>query len=79
VSPDPSQRLPNALTDAVENRGTKNRRFCARIYPLHMGLAHKCRSAATCAPHHGQWSCEVIALSATGQLGMTATGQIQLT
>jgi hypothetical protein len=32
-----------------------------------------------CAPHHGQQSREVIALSATGQLGMTAPGQIQLT
>ena len=31
------------------------------------------------APHHGQQSREVIALSATGQLGMAAHGQIQLT
>jgi len=34
--------------------------------------------SATCAPHHGQESREVIALSATGQLGMAAAGQIQL-
>ena len=30
-------------------------------------------------PHHGQQSREVITLSATGQLGMAAPGQIQLT
>ena len=35
--------------------------------------------AATRAPHHGQQSREVITLSATGQLGMAAPGQIQLT
>ena len=34
-------------------------------------------TAATCVPHHGQMSCEVITLSAAGQPGMTATGQIQ--
>jgi hypothetical protein len=37
------------------------------------------RSAATCAPHHGQQSREVIVLSAAGQLGMAAPGPIQLT
>ena len=37
------------------------------------------RTAATCAPHHRQQSREVIALSASAQLGMAAPGQIQLT
>ena len=35
--------------------------------------------AATCAPHLEQQSREVIALSATGPLGMAAPGQIRLT
>src|SRR5260370_41938157 len=37
------------------------------------------RSAATCAPHLEHQSREVIALTATGLLGMAAPGQIQLT
>jgi hypothetical protein len=36
-------------------------------------------SAGTRAPHYGRESRQVITLSATGQLGMSATGQIQLT
>jgi hypothetical protein len=42
-------------------------------------VASRSRTAATCAPHHGQQSREVIPLSATGQLGMAVHGQIQLT
>jgi len=42
-------------------------------------VASRSRTAAMCAPHHGQQSREVIPLSATGQLGMAAHGQIQLT
>ena len=35
-------------------------------------------AAAVCAPVHGQQSRPVIAVSATGQFGMAARGQIQL-
>jgi hypothetical protein len=50
------------------------------VLQLMISLATFPRTAeATCAPHHGQQSREVIALSATGQFGVAAPGQIQLT
>ena len=52
--------------------------FCAAVSPTAGRILGE-QNGGYVRASHGQWSCEVIALSGTGQLGMTATGQIQLT
>jgi hypothetical protein len=69
-----SAGVQNAQAAATTCRMTVPVRYMQPCEPARAGA----RSAATCAPHLGQQSREVIARSATRQLGTVAPGQVQL-